>query len=625
MRWKLTLGLVLGNLLVFFLIYQTEYRSAKPTQGGEIAGIFGSAGLDVERIEIAGKALSPPRILERRKGTWYLVSPIEWPANYYAVNRILNQMQFLEKEVSFTVSEVERSGQTLEAYGLAAPTLTLSFTSGKETAALKMGAPTRIGNRLYALSPDNKEIFVISKYLVQGLSVDIHDLRSQAIFGIPLYEIRSFALQLDELKIRLKRDDKQWLFEAPIQTKADPEQVNTTLNRIITTSLHSFVEQQDNALQGLSNPSMRITLQGNNRRETLLLGKRIEAEGEPDLLYARLEDRATVFTVLAAPFDRLRNVQEILREKDFVQFEQPLINSIEIRGADQTITLQKLETGTWQMLAKNREGQLETQAASESVVQSIMQGLLNLRAVRFASDAPSESAIKRFGFGDPQRTVVLKSHRQQLILSIGNRNDETGLLYAKLGPPDLPTYVYEIQPYVLDVIPQNPLHYRIRVLERHPTATRVQRLKLTALPQGHRLLDETILPETGDWDTHLQQKENKAAILALIKAMLHFEVEAYLEDAFTDAVELKSGERTPWAYRLDVTFYLPGGEKVRQKERTFFFTQRLGDNRQLGGSPDYDRVFMLTQPMMDTLSELTAQTPTLQQTLEKEPQQQPGQ
>ena len=603
MRFKFTIFLILANIVVFFLIYRLEHKKSSFDEG---PGVFGPEIMDIDRIEIGGKALSEKRVLEREGDTWKIVSPIEWGANYYAVNRILTQLKFLEKDISFSVNEIRRSGQTLENYGLKDPNLTLSFTHAGFTNTLKIGEPTQIGNRLYALSPDGNQVLVIRKELIESISVDMGDLRSQTIFNIPLFEIRSLALQIDDLKIRLAYEAKKWLFEAPIQAAADSEKVKVALNQLITTQVHEFVEQGETGpgLQGLSNPSMRVRLQGNNRQQTLLLGNRIEEEGKEDRMYARLEGNPTVFTVTAVPFDFLSKAQEDLREKNFVRFDRNTLNAIEITDSISTVTLQKLETGVWQVLAKaSSDEQLQVYPAEERITDSVIEALLGLSVIQFVSDAPAESDLERFGFKDPQRKVVLKVPEERILL-IGSQNPESGLLYAKIGSAKAATYIYEVEAEILDLIPTEALHYRTRILESQPSGAKVQALKLTHLKSGEVLVDHSIDPETENWEVYLKEVENRTAILSLLKTALNFEVKTYLRDRFSDVFELGSEKTEPWTYRLDVTIYLPGGNENREKTLTFFFTERMGGSLQGGGSPEFDMTFTLKQELIDTLFEL---------------------
>ena len=617
MRVKLLLVLFLANLLVFFFIYRMErpHRSAVDTIAGE--NLFGPKVMLTDRIEISGTALAQKRTLERRGAAWHITTPFEWPANYYAVNRILSQLQFLEKEVAFSLEEVRKTGQSIADYGLDNPNLTLALHHAGSVTTLDIGDPTPLGNQRYALSPDRTRILVLSEELIEGLSIDLTDLRSQYILSIPLYEVRSFAVQVEDLKIRLIREGQQWHFEAPIQTDADPEEVSVSLNRLIATQVSDFLgpAEADAAAATLENPAMRITLEGNNRRQTLLLSAPVPAPDNSEsseVRYARLDETPTVFTVHAAPFDLLIKAQESLREKNFVHFDREALNAIEITGkSGPSLTLRKLETGEWQVRVPDPNVTTPAQPADESILQGLIDGLRDLRAVAFTSDAPSESDLERFGFTNPQRTIILKGvGEDSTVVCIGHSNPESGLLYTKMGPPEVPSYIYEVSPHILELLPLSALHYHTRVLNLQPSTAKIESLKLTDLKEGVVLLEHTIDPQTEEWESLLATIESKNAVLTLLDSCRSLKVQDYIEGGFSDTFEPASGPQEPWVYRLDATFYLNGGgANIPYETVTLFFTRRLAGNLQVAGSPDLDEIFTLPQSLIDALSDLTVPVP----------------
>ena len=62
-------------------------------------------------------------------------------------------------------------------------------------------------------------------------------------------------------------------------------------------------------LQGLENPFMQVTIHGNKRRQSLIVGNLDpNSQGAPQY-FAKLENNPAIFTVLARPFDILREAQ----------------------------------------------------------------------------------------------------------------------------------------------------------------------------------------------------------------------------------------------------------------------------------------------------------------------------
>ena len=117
MRFKFTVFLLALNVITFGLIAYLNHQAKEVDHTA--SGLSGKIGRDLveaDRIELRGGAVVAPLILERKGSTWSIAEPIQWSANYFAINRILNQLQFLEEEASFTIEEIEKTGKTLADY-----------------------------------------------------------------------------------------------------------------------------------------------------------------------------------------------------------------------------------------------------------------------------------------------------------------------------------------------------------------------------------------------------------------------------------------------------------------------------------------------------------------------------
>ena len=85
MRFRFTIFLLVANLALFAAIWGLEReKSSDSAERRDMAPIT--------LLEIEGKSVEKPRILKLENNRWRIVSPIEWPANLFAVNRIINQL-----------------------------------------------------------------------------------------------------------------------------------------------------------------------------------------------------------------------------------------------------------------------------------------------------------------------------------------------------------------------------------------------------------------------------------------------------------------------------------------------------------------------------------------------------
>ena len=619
MRFKFTIFLLALNAISFGLIAYLNHqaRQIEPSTGG-LSGQIGRELIDADRIELHGRGIETPRILEREGSTWYLLEPMQWSANYFAINRILNQLQFLEEEASFPVDDIEKTGQSLADYGLENPLLRIVIAEGEESISLSIGTLTEIGNNVYLLGPDEREIFVVDRQVIDGLLVDLNDLRTREIFDIPVFEVDALGLQIrsentadgSSLKVRLARNNGAWTFEAPLAAKADPTLVDNTINTLTAAKVGRFIEteQSNLILQGLENPFMQVTIHGNKRRQSLIVGNLDpNSQGAPQY-FAKLENNPAIFTVLARPFDILREAQEALRERNFMNFDPSKLSTINISENGRKIRLQKLETGEndWQVLESNDENEIQPYRADPAIMDSLLKNLSTLRASGFTADAPTASDNENYGFNNPRRVVTLSfSEGDPLTLMLAHPEGREDVLYAKTNLAD---FIFKVERHAtLRMIPLNTHYYRNRLLDILPAAARISALKLTNLEKNEVIFDYILGQENISWGSLIEEfdTEHGDQIRVLLDAIRRFEVKSYLIDSYTEAYPVDEENSLPWIFQLSATIQLPGGETDRTETREYVLTERLSGTVQVAGSKQYNTIFEIPQPLIEALYELT--------------------
>ena len=618
MRLKFTLILLALNILAFGLIaYLNNQGKEIKTESSTLSMQFGSELMDAGRIELHGSGLELPRVLERQGSTWQLIEPMKWSANYFAINRILNQLQFLEEEASFLVDEIENTGQSLADYGLENPLLKLTLVDKDERISLSVGTLTEIGNNVYLLGPNEHRIFVVNRQVIDGLIADLNDLRAREIFNIPVFEVDALGLQIrsqssadgSSLKVRLARNNGDWSFEAPVIAKADPALVDNTINVLTTAKVGRFLEkdEEDPILLGLETPLMRVTVHGNRRRQTLIIGNLDEqARGSPEY-FAKLENNPAIFTVMAEPFNDLLEAQKELRERDFMKFDSSKVSAINISKNGQKIRLQKLESSDedWQVLESKDNEEIRPYRADPVIMDLLLNDLSNLRASSFAIDAPTPIADVSLGFNRPIRTVSLSfAEGEPVTLTLAHPEGDNGTLYAKTNRAK---FIYQVERQLtLNMIPLEAHHYRNRMLDKLPAAAIVSSIELIDLSNDQRLINLQ-LPDNIDWITYLngEESDRSSAILEVLNSAVNFTVNNYLLDSFTEIYSEDTVQAYPWVFQLIAIIQLPGGESNRTETREYFFSKRLSGTRQIGGSKEKDVVFEISQVLIDALYEIT--------------------
>jgi hypothetical protein len=642
MRTKVTLVLLFLNVALFFFIFKFErgWRTEHAAQEAR-RRVLGAEAANIQSLEIATGTSAPTVSLEKRGDLWYLTRPFEWPANPVAVQRIITDLLLLDHETSFSVQDLKKNGQSLADYGLDPPALTVSFSSldpaelkaaggtpAPKPVSLRLGKKTPDGNLLYLLSPDGENVHVVLRSIADSLTQGVDQLRSDTLFSIPVFEARFFNLtDATPAPIRLSREGNRWSFESPVKARASKLDTELTINALNGLHVKSFLPAAPP--EAGANSPLRITLEGNNRTETLLLFAPVAsptpaAAGAgatpPDLeYYGRMTDtkeprKEAYFTVVipGALKARLDNAQIALRERRLLDFDTRAVTALTLSDATNPgqpeLTLQRLDVSTaataestpWQLVRREAGQAPQTQPADIQVVQHLLEQLALLSAKEpggFLNDAPTKPDLENWGFNRPVRVIVLtvagtlNAASTTVRLEIGVNSDRKNA-YARVSGADS---VYEIDPEIIREASVRPLDYRDRLLRELPAGAQITGLRLLDATSKAVIFERQI-------STALPKDDPLQGLLGQLRVL---RAARFDEDHFTPTVNI-AGEDRPWKYQLEVTIVLVGGSAAAQTSTTtLFLGERAGGTTQLAGSPDFGAVWELEQPFIDALWPLT--------------------
>lgn len=637
MRTKVTLVLVFLNVALFFFIFYFERSWRTERVAMEVRRrVLGSEAADIRALDVAAVAPGISFSLERRGDVWFVAKPFEWPANPHAVSRVINDLQFLEHETSFSVRDVEKNGQSLADYGLDRPKLVITLISGgpDTTGApavktvLRIGATTKVGERLYLLSPDGARIHVVGRELADSLSLPLAQMRADSLLTIPVFEARSLSLQTAPsagVRVLVQRDGSRWSFETPIAGRASKDAVELAINGLDALRVKSFVTANLPVPPPKDAPTLSMSIEGNNRRETFFLGQEVPSAagsgGDRDY-YAQLERPAAIFTVSVPSrlVDTLRNAQESLRDRHVLDFDPSAVTVITLRAPNQPdLTLQRLESGAsakanasqageagWQIVMRGESAQGPSiLPADRAAVQQLIDQLALLSAEQFKSDAPQVSDLENWGFNRPEREVILTMQPppagsrpagagSQLVLQIGRATQRDAYVYARLANA---LSVYAVNPDILRQTPVAPLSWRDRLLSSLPESAKITALKLTDLSASKTIFEWAAGSASPD--------SRQPAAQALVQQLRTLRAKRFTREGFSEQ-PLAGGDERIWKFRLEETVALPGGAGGEQTSvHTLWLTERRGGGEQIGGSAEFGTEFELEQPFIDALWALT--------------------
>jgi hypothetical protein len=629
MRTKVTFILLFLNAALFLFIFHFERDWRTERAALDVRRrVLGSEAADIRTLEVVQDGTTRFRI-EKRGTTWFLTQPVDWPANARAVENILNELQLLDDDTSFTVKDVLKNGLSLASYGLDHPRLVVTFTSGGPDTtggapiqtSLEIGDTAREGQRLYLLSPDGSRVHVVGRELADELTLPLDQLRSDTVLTIPVFEARSLTLQSGGGRIHIRRDSGRWLFDTPIQARANTDATELAINSLDALRVRAFVPA-DPANPPSANPQIRATIEGDDRTETLLIGQPAPAApgarpGAPVATLAQFEEgdtlRPAVFTIDIPQklLDTLRNARDELRERRILDFEPGSVTTITLDDPNQPeLTLQRLEGpvgsagASWQILLHgDGNAGLQTLPADRAAVEGLLRRLALLSARKFQSDAPQAADLENWGFNRPERQVTLAFAPQAagtggqpaapaapVVLQIGLPTQPNGLAYARLTTSPS---VYAVDADILNGTAVLPWVWRDTLLRDLPAGARITGIRITDLASGAQAFS---------WSDG-QAAAPSPAVSALLQALHTLRARTFMPGAFSPrGAENAAGEDRPWRYRLDADIALPSGARgVATSRSTLWLTERLAGDLQVAGSEEFNAEFAIPQPFLDAL------------------------
>ncbi|PTX90663.1 DUF4340 domain-containing protein [Opitutus sp. ER46] len=638
MRTKVTLVLIFLNVALFFFIFRFEraWRTEDALREAR-RRVLGAETTEIRTLSVTSTtATGASYTMVRQRDVWVLTDPLDWPANQYAAQNIVAQLQLLENETSFAVSDILKSGRSLADYGLDKPRLTVAFTSSAGGAATASGAPaagprtvlqigdsTNMGNRFYVLSPDGSRVHVVGRALIDAISVPLDQLRADALLTIEVFEARALSVQTSGARVRIRRESGSWLFDTIVNARASRIEMDLTIKELNRLRAKSFPPNPPAVLPS-SAPTLRVTLDGTNRSETLFLGEPVRPAGgegagaaaKETEYYAQLMNgnsvRSPVFTVVVPSgtnslLERLQQAQTELRERRIVDFDPLAVTSVTLAAPNQpSLTLQRLDpnapNSTWHLVRESENaGRPQTLAAESVAVRQLLDRLSLLSATRFESDAPSSAQIEAWGFNRPEREITIMTStapgaaNRPTILQLGT--DKAGAVFARVGRPTDPwRSVYAVDVDLGRDFPVDIASWRDRTIRELPATARIAALKLTDLTTQKVVFETTFGPDGAP----TVAPRDPTALGKLLPALRTLRAKRFVRDRFVDQMLLAGDDRT-WRYQLDLTVALPAGGAEQTSTSTLFLTDRVGGAQQLAGSREFDVVFEVEQPFLDGL------------------------
>ncbi|HLT30522.1 MAG TPA: DUF4340 domain-containing protein [Myxococcaceae bacterium] len=322
-----------------FLLLGCPREAPEPSAEGEPLLPTVAAGTPPEAVqfsrltlEIEGRSTT----LERRKSGWWLIDPVEFPADPVAVEELLAVLR--RGALRERIAEAPDAA-TLRELGLSPPRLRLmAAVEGGADQVLEAGTERAFDGSIPLRRGGEAGVHAGSGHLRRVLERDADALRAKRLFPFRPEEVAEISVRTPGSEWTLVREEGGWKQRGASAFEADPDRVLLLLRRLLAVQARSY--EDDNApgreARGLVDPETVIALRPREgaaiRVELSSLGP-----GPERTLWVRwrIPDAEITFAQVDARLQELAATPlQSLRSTRLLRFEADAVARVELIDAD---------------------------------------------------------------------------------------------------------------------------------------------------------------------------------------------------------------------------------------------------------------------------------------------------
>ena len=326
---------------------------------------------------------------------------------------------------------VDENPSDLSQYGLSPPKAEVAFRvkGEKDARQLLIGEKTATGSDLYAKTPDQKRVFLISGYLENTFERTPFDLRDKTALKFDQSKADGIEI-VHDATTALAKSGTEWALIRPYKARADFASAEAVLTSLSSLQMQKIVETdaKDLSKYGLDKPDATVTVNSGSTRASLALGKK-----DGDSVYARDLSRPIVFTIPATTAADIEKDAGTLRRKDMFDGRSFNTTRVELKRGNETLAFEKSKGKDGKDVWKNAAGK----DVDATKVDDMLTKLSNIRAQLFQDRV--DPALKM-----PTLVATLKLDNNMMEMVTFSRSGNA-VLASREGEPGSATV--EVMPF----------------------------------------------------------------------------------------------------------------------------------------------------------------------------------
>jgi hypothetical protein len=458
MKSRTTLVLILVAL-VFGGFVLLDYHKGTSTEQGKIQRkrVLDFQAQDVTQLKI--ELTNQVVVLEKSVDKWQIKQPLNVPASSSAINSILDELEFIERDR--TLTEKELKGVTLAGFGLEKPRLRVTLQLKKSPLELLIGNETPTKEALYVQVRGKKGVLVVPKSIYKRLNLTLNDLRDRIVVDfLPAtatrLEIKSAdrVIELAKTIATITTVETRWTLTQPLTARADSRKVSELLADLNNLRVRDFVSEDPKDIHSyqLDEPEREIVVWTGQSNQTLLLGRSLT--NDADRVFAKLKNADSIFTVNASMAKKFAVQANDLRDARVFAFSENDVRGIQLTRGSEAISLVRTDS-TWELTKPT------VVAAEDSAAQQLLGLIKDLSAKQFTADVATD--LDKYGLATPTATVSLQGAGTNVLvqLLVGTLDTSNAVRFVKRT--DEP-FVYGVDTNMDGWLPTNTIALRSRRL-----------------------------------------------------------------------------------------------------------------------------------------------------------------
>jgi hypothetical protein len=247
---------LVASLVVGLVWWNENVRKGEAEEAAaEAKALFPDlAAEDVRWLALDTSDGTPAR-LELREGAWWLVEPLEFPADRTTLEGMTAALDELASD------GVIESPQAPEVYGLGEDAARVRFGTEAGEFVLRLGAQTPVGGSSYAAREGDEAVYTIPSHRASALRRSLVDLREKRVLRFDRAAVTRIELAWPGGGVTLEREGEGFRMTAPVEDAADRQTVDSLLSDLGFLRAEGFLDEPPpDAELGLEEPAFTARL-----------------------------------------------------------------------------------------------------------------------------------------------------------------------------------------------------------------------------------------------------------------------------------------------------------------------------------------------------------------------------